>query len=101
METFREDYMMKKSRASTTLKTLKKVIGLLIDRIFLAKITWTGKSLPGTRKIALEEYTGLLNLVYTTTSKMHTGYTKKTFRSEMVENVMKFAHVYVYILFTF
>lgn len=96
MDTLREEHSMKQTRASyLTLKTVKRVLGLLIDRIFLAEITWSGKSKPGTRKIALSNYTALLNLVYTAVSKLHKGYTKNTFREEMVDNVMKFAHVYV------
>lgn len=99
MDTVRGD-SVKKTRVFTPVKTVKTVLGLLIDRIFLAKFTWSGRSKPGTRKIALCDFTESLKFIYTVASKIHMGYTKEDFRSDMVDNVLKFAHVYVYIIFS-
>lgn len=62
----------------SSLKTLKTVVGLVIDRVFLAKFTRTGKSKPGCpRKERFQEYETILKVFFVLVSKAHPTYNKK------------------------
>lgn len=74
------------------LKTLKILLGLIIDRRFLAEFTWSGKSVPGVRKIAFRDLNHIVDLIYDMTSKVHTKYTRPSYHKDLVDRVLKFAH---------
>lgn len=80
-------------KINTTLKMVRKVVTLIIDRVFLSLFTWSGKSKPGTqKKNALQHYLEVVNIIYTTTSQKHKLYTKITYHQELVNSVLKFAY---------
>lgn len=79
----------------TPVKMAKKILLMIMDRVFLAQFTWTGKSRPGTRKIAFQEYNRTVGIIFALTSKIHRSYTKEQYRKDMVDRIFKFAYEYV------
>lgn len=73
-------------------KTVKTVLGLIIDRRFLAEFTWSGKSKPGTRKKPFRDEKNVINLIHTIALQKHTTYTREQFEKDMVDKVFKFAY---------
>lgn len=74
------------------IKTLRTVLGMLIERRFLAQFTWSGKSKPGIRKLALKDRDDIVNLLYTIASQIHPKYVKTVFKRDLVDKILKFAY---------
>lgn len=77
--------------STTALKTAKNVLGLIIDRVYLSEFTWSGKSKPGTRKLALKDFPHTIELIHSIASRSH-KYTKEEFRKDLVDKILKFAY---------
>lgn len=74
----------------TTLKATRKITLMIVDRVFLSEITWTGKSKPGTpQKIAMEDYNRIVALIFAVVRRSHPSYQKATFRSDLVDRILK------------
>lgn len=75
-----------------SLKTLKVAMNLIFDRVFLANFTWTGKSKPGSQKIALRKHERLVELLFVIVSDLHTKYDKNTFQDQLINSVLKYSY---------
>lgn len=77
----------------TTLKSMRMVLNFLIDRQFLADFTWTGKTKKiGSRKHALREFNGVVDLIYEIVAHWHPNYMRTDFHKDLVDKVLKFAY---------
>lgn len=76
-----------KSKMTTPLKATKAVLGLIIDRVYLSEFTWSGKSKPGIRKIALKNYQHIYGLIYSVVSRSHKSYTKESYRKDLIDRI--------------
>lgn len=82
----------KRGSTSTPVKLMKRVLGLIIDRIYLSEFTWSGKSKPGTRKIAMKDFTRVFDLIHSIVSRSHKKYTDESCRKDLVDKILKFAY---------
>lgn len=65
-------------------KLLKKIVGCIMDRDFLAKFSFTGKLAKGQRKISFQNQKNIMALLYPIASKID-----KTFEEEDVSGYLK------------
>lgn len=74
-------------------KTIKILLGLIVDRRFLCEFTWTGKTSKSTQsKNALRDSDRIVDLIYDMARQVHPKYTPEVYRKDMVDKVMKFAY---------
>lgn len=74
-------------------KIIKKIVLEVIAEKFLKSITWTGKTnIRDVRKIELRKYSLLLKLIHETILAADSDYTYNKFHTNMVNNVVKYAH---------
>lgn len=77
----------------SAVKTLKATTGLIIERMFLADFTWTGKSKAGySRKIALKKFERLIQLLHAIVSDLHPNKDYDKFNDDLVNRVLKYSY---------
>lgn len=82
------------------MRTLKIVLGLMIDRRFLAEFTWSGKSVPGVRKTAFRDQSHIVDILYKMTLQVHPKYARTSFHKDLVDKILKFAFEYESLQYT-
>lgn len=74
-------------------KTVKTVLGLVVDRRFLATITWSGKTLPGRqKKISFESHKEIVNFIHSVALRNHVNYSWEEYKKDMIDKVFKTAY---------
>lgn len=74
------------------LKILKRFLFSIIDRIFLANFTWTGKTNGPERKIAFSKFENVLDLMFTLVKKNDEHYPLKTLKDYLINRILKYAY---------
>lgn len=76
----------------SSLKTLRTAMGLIIERLFLSKITWTGKTINGGRKVTFSGYTHIFELLFGIVSDLHVEMTESKLKKGLVGNIFRHAY---------
>lgn len=76
----------------SSIKTLRTAVGLTIGRLFLSKITWTGKSINGGRKVAFSKYKRIFELLFAIVSGLHVEMTESKLKTGLVGNILRHAY---------
>lgn len=71
------------------------MLDLIVDRRFLAEITWSGRSTPGKTKISFSKRQNILDFMYKIANQKHPNYSPTDFKEHMVDGIFKFAYKYV------
>lgn len=71
---------------------LKVLMYKIIDRIFLAKCTWTGKSTNGRVKIAFKNFKNVHDFLYETIKEIDGDYSQAIFFAHMKTKILKHAY---------
>lgn len=76
------------------IKTLRTVLSLVIDRVFLSQFTWTGKTKPKTaRKIAFRDQKKLQDILLKVVSKFHLNYDQSKMENHLINKILSGAYV--------
>lgn len=71
-------------------KLLKMVVDLLMDRLFLSKFSFSGKSI-GQKKNSFKDRSNIVELLYAITSHIDRNYEKTDFVSHLRDKILKYA----------
>lgn len=73
-------------------KLLKAIVYTIMEPIFFANFTWTGKSVNGERKIPFQESNNIVDLLFDMVAKVEPSYQKTTFLSHLKTKIIKYAY---------
>lgn len=64
----------------------------VIDRVYLAEFTWTGKSVGGRGKNAFRDLDKTNDFLYDVINTIDEGYTKKSYLDDLKNKIIKYAY---------
>lgn len=73
-------------------KMLKKIVGIIFEKSFLANFTWSGKSVRGKKKIQLRIYKNIVDFMYGIANGMDKTYQHSTYLDILKNKVIKYAY---------
>lgn len=81
---------MKKCKGNQP-KLLKHVAHIIVDRVFLAQFSYSGKSLKNQRKMAFTERKNIVALLYSVAGKVDTAYEEDDMKLHLRDKILKYA----------
>lgn len=76
-------------------KMLKKIVAITVDRKLLSNFTWSGKSIGGQKKLALQSKEKVVDLLYKIAKIVDPSYSRESYLKDLKNKVLKYAYEYV------
>lgn len=73
-------------------KLLRGLVYLIFDKAFFSNYTWSGKTIKGKTKTAIQKYDEILDTLLQTVQTMDKSYTVANFLSNLKDKIIKHAY---------
>lgn len=73
-------------------KLLKCIVYTIMEPVFFANFTWTGKTIKGEKKIPFQRSKNIVDLLFDMVVKVEPSYQQATFLSHLKNKIIKYAY---------